>query len=116
LENLKHSSQIATELVNKNILCKVKLVILDLGCSGGPDRILVDLNNLEDFIDYHGYDFNDDEIRRLIKEYPSNFKFHSKKIVAERSIEADQRWWANSSAGQASSEADILEYTGSEIQ
>ncbi len=116
MENLKYSSQIATELVNKNISCKVKLVILDLGCSGGPDHILVDLNNLEDFIDYHGYDFNDDEIKRLTKEYPSNFKFYSKKIVTERKIEFDQRWWANLSAGQASVEADILEYSGSEIQ
>jgi hypothetical protein len=53
---------------------------LDLGCSGGPDHILVELNNLEDFIDYHGYDFNDDEVRRLNKEFPSNFKFYSKKL------------------------------------
>jgi hypothetical protein len=116
LENLKHSSQIVTELVKKKILCNVKLVILDLGCSGGPDHILVELNNLEDFIDYHGYDFNDDEIRRLNKEYSSNFKFYSKKIVTERRIESDERWWADFSAGEASSKADILEYSRSEIQ
>ncbi len=113
---MKHSSQIVTELVNKNISCKVKLVILDLGCSGGPDHILVEFNNLEDLIDYHGYDFNDDEIKRLTKEYPSNFKFYSKKIVTERRVESDQRWWADFSAGQASSEANILEYSRSEIQ
>lgn len=94
----------------------MKLTVLDLGCSGGPDPIFVDFNNLEKFIDYYGYDFNEDEIRRLTKEYPSNFKFFSKKIVTKRRIEIDQRWWNSFSAGQASSEADILKYDASEIQ
>lgn len=116
MENLKHTSQIVKELIGKNISCKVKVVILDLGCSGGPDHIFVDLNNLDEFIDYHGYDFNDEEIKRLIKKYPPNFKFHSKKIVTERKTEIDQRWWKETSAGQASAEADILNYTISEIQ
>jgi hypothetical protein len=116
MENLKFSSQILKELLSKNISCKTKLTILDLGCSGGPDNIFLDLNNLEEFIEYYGYDFNDEEIKKLSTEYPSNFKFYSKKIVTDRKIETDQRWWNNFSAGQASSEADILKYTPSEIQ
>lgn len=116
MENLKCASHLIKEIISKNISCKVKLVVLDLGCSGGPDHIFVDLNNLEEFIEYYGYDFNDEEIKRLSTVYPSNFKFYSKKIVTERKIENDQRWWNDFSAGQASSEADIRKYSVSEIQ
>ena len=89
MENLKYASHLIKEIISKNISCKVKLVVLDLGCSGGPDHIFVDLNNLEEFIEYYGYDFNDEEIKRLSTVYPSNFKFYSKKIVTERKIEND---------------------------
>jgi hypothetical protein len=116
LENLKYSSPIIKEIISKNISCKAKLVVLDLGCSGGPDHIFVDLNNSGQFIDYYGYDFNDEDIKRLSKEYPSNFKFYSKKIVTERQTNSDLRWWDNFSAGQASFEADVLKYSESEIQ
>ena len=116
MENLKYTSYLIKEIISKNISCRGKLVVLDLGCSGGPDHIFVDLSNLEEFIEYYGYDFNDEEIKRLSTEYPSNFKFYSKKIITERRIKNDQRWWNDFSAGQASSEADILKYSVSEIQ
>ena len=94
---------------------RVTLGILDLGCSGGPDGIFLDLNDSGVVINYHGYDFNDEEIKRLSKDYPPGFLFHSKKIVTKNEIEIDDKWWRGFSAGQASAEADITRYSKSEI-
>jgi hypothetical protein len=115
LENLKHHSEILNELIKANTSYKVKIGILDLGCSGGPDQIFLEFNKSGIFLDYYGFDFNDEEIKRLVSEYPSNFKFYSKKIITERRIKTEQEWWNNFSAGQASTEAVIQEYTKSEI-
>jgi hypothetical protein len=115
LENLKYNSKLAkdlSELINKY---EVTLGILDLGCSGGPDEIFSELNYSGIVVNYHGYDFNDEEIERLSKKYPSNFNFHSYKIVTEEPSEIDQKWWSSFSAGEASAEAQISEFSKKEI-
>ena len=115
MENLKYNSKLAkdlSELINKY---EVTLGILDLGCSGGPDEIFSELNYSGIVVNYHGYDFNDEEIERLSKKYPSNFNFHSYKIVTEEPSEIDQKWWSSFSAGEASAEAQISEFSKKEI-
>jgi hypothetical protein len=88
---------------------------MDLGCSGGPDNIFIEFHNSEIPVCYNGYDFNDQEINRLREKYPTNFKFHSKKIVTDRQIKPDQNWFEESSAGQAHIEADMSSYTEKQV-
>jgi hypothetical protein len=115
LENLKHSSQLANEMQSILNNSKIDLGILDLGCGGGPDNIFRELDGSGIHINYHGYDFNDDEINRLCESYPSNFQFFSKKIVTNQMVEMEEKWWSNFSAGQASINANISEFSKNQI-
>jgi hypothetical protein len=115
LENLKFNSPITNEIARLFSHLKINLGILDLGCSGGPDNIFMEIYKAGVLVNYHGYDFNDEEIKRLRSEFPNNFNFHSKKIITDQQIEMDGNSFFESSAGQASAEADIRSLSEKQI-
>jgi hypothetical protein len=106
---------VAKEITKHFSHIKIEIGILDLGCSGGPDNIFIELHKAGISIKYHGYDFNDEEIKRLRNIFPNNFDFHSKKIMTNQQIEIDGNWFQESSAGQASAEAQVDSYTEKQI-
>lgn len=111
MENLKNSSRLARTLTKSVEQSRLNVGIMDLGCGGGPDNIFLELHNSGISVYYNGYDFNDEEVKRLLKNYPPNFNFHSKKIVTKRRVEMDENWFEEFSAGQASTETDFSSYS-----